>query len=55
MGGQRDQPPGVVVKVHPVLTPIVAIGRDGEFTPPQRVDGMSDLERLVATLQIGCT
>ena len=53
--GQRDQPTGVVVKVNPMLTPIVAIGHEGEFTPTERVEGMSDLERLRATAQIGCT
>jgi len=55
LGGQRDQPTGVVVEVDPVLTPIVAIGHEGEFTPTARVEGMSDLERLGATAQIGCT
>ena len=38
-----------------MLTPIVAIGHQGEFTPKERVEGMSDLERLGATAQIGCT
>ena len=55
MGRQRDQPTGVVVEVNPMLTPIVAIGHEGEFTPTERVEGMSDLERLGATAQIGCT
>jgi hypothetical protein len=55
LGGQRDQPTGVVVEVDPVLAPIVAIGHEREFTPTERVEGMSDLERLAATLQIGCT
>jgi hypothetical protein len=55
LGRQRDQPTGVVVEVNPMLTPIVAIGHEGEFTPTERVEGMSDLERLGATAQIGCT
>jgi hypothetical protein len=38
-----------------MLTPIVAICHEREFTPPERVEGMSDLERLGATAQIGCT
>jgi hypothetical protein len=55
LGGQRDQPTGGIVEVDPVLTPIVAIGHEGEFTPQERVEGMSDPERLGATAQIGCT
>ena len=55
MGRQRDQPTGVVVEVNPMLTPIVTIGHEGEFTPAERVEGMSDLEGLGATAQIGCT
>jgi hypothetical protein len=54
LGGQRDQPPGGVVEVDPVLAPIVAIGHEGEFMPPERVEGMSHLERLAVTAQIGC-
>ena len=38
-----------------MFTPIVVIGHEGEFTPKKRVKGMSDLERLGATVQIGCT
>jgi hypothetical protein len=38
-----------------MLTPIVAIGHEGEFTTAERVEGMSDLESLRATAQIGCT
>jgi hypothetical protein len=55
LGGQRDQPTGVVVEVDPVFAPIVAIGHEREFTPTERMEGMSDLERLAATVQIGCT
>jgi hypothetical protein len=55
LGGQRDQPTGVVVEVDPVLAPIVAIGHEREYPPTERVEGMSDLERLAATVQIGCT
>ena len=55
LGGQRDQPTGVVVEVNPVLAPIVAIRHERELTPTERVEGMSDLERLAATAQIGCT
>jgi hypothetical protein len=55
LGGQRDQPTGVVVEVNPVFAPIVAICHEGEFTPTERVEGMSDLERLAANVQIGCT
>ena len=55
LGRQRDQPSGVVVEVNPMLTPIVAIGHDGEFTPTERMEGMSDLKRLRATAQIRCT
>ena len=55
MGRQRDQPTGVIVEVNPMLTPIVAIGHEAEFTPMERVEGMSDLKRLSATAQIGCT
>ena len=52
---QRDQPTGVVVVVNPVLAPIVAIRHQGELTPAERVERMSDLERLAGTAQIGCT
>jgi hypothetical protein len=38
-----------------MLAPIVAIVHEGEFTPTERVEGMSDLEGLAATVQIGCT
>ena len=55
LGGQRDQPTGVVVEVNAMLTPIAAIGHQRELTPAERVEGMSDLERLGATAQIGCT
>jgi hypothetical protein len=33
----------------------VAIRHQGELTPAERVERMSDLERLAGTAQIGCT
>ena len=53
LGRQRDQPTGVVVEVNPMLTPIVAIGHEGEFTSKERVERMSDLKRLGAPLRSG--
>ena len=55
LGGQRDQPTGVVVEVNAVLAPIVAIRHQREFTPAEWVEGMGDLKRLAGTAQIGCT
>ena len=52
---QRDQPTSVVVEVNPVLAPIVAIRHQGKLTPAERMEGMSDLESLTGTAQIGCT
>jgi hypothetical protein len=52
---KRDETTGVVVEVNSVLAPIVTIRHQGELTPPERVEGMSDLESLAGTAQIGCT
>ena len=53
--GQGDQPTGVVVEVNAVFAPIAAVGHQRELTSAEWVEGMSDLERLSATAQIGCT
>jgi hypothetical protein len=51
---QGDQPTGVVVEVNAVLAPVVAVRHQGELTPPERVEGMGDLEGLARTVEIGC-
>ena len=59
MGSSRcfrkcDQAVLVVMKVHPVLTPVVSVGHQGELTTVERVKGMGDPKSSVGTVQIGC-
>ncbi len=55
LSGQQDQLTSVIVEVHAVFAPIVAIRHQRELTSAEWVEGMGDLEGVAISAQIGCT
>jgi len=50
----RTQLPLGVVKVHPILTPVVAVFQQLKLAPEQRMEGMGYAEMLLRTAVMRC-